>query len=71
MYDKHNEIEEEAYKMLRTVVGEKLDPDLILKLENIRKDLNTRYQGEYHVDFEPLTAVQENFIVDVKVHTVH
>ena len=48
MYDKHHEIEDEAYKMLRKLVGLNMSPTLINKLAGIRNDLNTRYKGEYH-----------------------
>lgn len=71
MYDKHHEIEDEAYKMLRKLVGLNMSPTLINKLAGIRNDLNTRYKGEYHVEFVPVGEPTELFIVRVKVNTVH
>ena len=53
MCDKHHEIEDEAYKMLRKLVGLNMSSTLINKLTEIRNDLNTRYKGEYHVEFVP------------------
>lgn len=71
MYDKHHEIEDEAYKMLRELVGLNMSPALINKLTEIRNDLNTRYKGEYYVEFVPVGEPNTQFIVQVKVHTVH
>ena len=71
MYDKHHEVEEEAYKMLRKCVGMNMSPTLINELARIRTDLNTRYKDEYHVEFLPLSDVNTHFVVNVKVHTVH
>ena len=71
MYNKHYEIEEEAYGLLRKLVGAKLDPALINALAEIRTNINTRYKNEYHVEFIPVGEVVTNFVVNVKVHTVH
>lgn len=71
MYDKHNEIEDEVYKMLRKLVGLNMSSTLINKLTEIRNDLNKRYQGEYYVEFVPVGEPTTQFIVKVKVHTVH
>lgn len=61
MYDKHYEVEEEAYKMLRKCVGSEMNPSLINELARIRTDLNTRYKDEYHVEFLPLSDGQYSF----------
>ncbi|AHY25200.1 hypothetical protein AVV36_gp210 [Pectobacterium bacteriophage PM2] len=71
MYNKHYEVEEEAYKLLRECVGVNLTPELINKIANIRKDLNTRYKNEYYVEFPPLVMPTNAFVVQVRVHTVH
>lgn len=71
MYDKHHEIEDEAYKMLRKLVGLNMSSTLINKLTEIRNDLNTRYKGEYHIEFVPVGEPTEQFVVRVKVNTVH
>ncbi|XAO14055.1 hypothetical protein [Escherichia phage JM10] len=71
MYDKHHEIEDEAYKMLRKLVGLNMSPTLINKLAGIRNDLNTSYKGEYYVEFVPVGEPTEQFVVRVKVNTVH
>lgn len=71
MYDKHHEIKDEAYKMLRKLVGLNMSSTLINKLTEIRNDLNTRYKGEYHVEFVPVGEPTELFVVRVKVNTVH
>lgn len=71
MYDKHNEVAEEAYKMLDCCVGMDMCPELINKLIEIRNDLNTRYKGEYHVEFPPIGEPTVKFVVGVRVHTVH
>ncbi|QAU03771.1 hypothetical protein [Escherichia phage AnYang] len=71
MYNKHHEVEEEAYKELQKLVGQNMSPTLINSLAALRNDLNERYKGEYYVEFVPLTEVVDRFIVNVKVHTVH
>ncbi|QQG32305.1 hypothetical protein CkP1_0236 [Citrobacter phage CkP1] len=71
MYNKHEDIKEEAYKLLRECVGMNMSPVLINKLAQIRSDINTRYKDEYHVEFIPIGEVVTHFVVDVKVHTVH
>jgi hypothetical protein len=71
MYNKHNEVREEAYNLLRKCGGMHLSPELINKLAEIRTDINSRYKNEYHVEFVPVGEVVTHFIVNVKVHTVH
>lgn len=71
MYDKHKQVEEEAYKMLRKVVGVGFNPDLINELTRIKADLNKRYAGEYFVEFDPINDPKIAFVVKVTVHTVH
>ena len=71
MYNKHHEVEEEAYKELQKLVGQNMTPALINNLAALRNDINERYKGEYYVEFVPLTEVIDRFIVNVKVHTVH
>ncbi|ANA49558.1 hypothetical protein BI049_gp175 [Salmonella phage vB_SnwM_CGG4-1] len=71
MYNKHHEVEEEAYKLLQQCVGMNMTPALINKLAQIRTDLNSRYKGEYHVEFNPIGEVVTQFVVKVNVHTVH
>lgn len=71
MYNKHHEVEEEAYKLLRKLVGMKMSPELINKLAETRTDLNKRYKDEYHVEFTPISDPISHFTVRVKVHTVH
>ncbi|QEG13279.1 hypothetical protein KAALPHA_261 [Klebsiella phage vB_KaeM_KaAlpha] len=71
MYNKHKEIEEEAYKLLREIVGMNMTPELINKLAQIRTDMNSRYKDEYYVEFVPIGEVVTHFVVNVKVHTVH
>lgn len=70
MYDKH-QVVEEAYKMLRELVGINMSPTLINRLAEIRADINKRYQGEYMVEFVPMADPITHFVVKVKVHTVH
>lgn len=71
MYNKHHEVEEEAYSLLRKLVGKPFNPELINAIAEIRKDLNTRYAGEYYVEFPPINDPNIAFVVRVKVHTVH
>lgn len=71
MYDKHHVVEEEAYKMLRELVGMNMSPALINRMAEIRTDLNKRYKDEYHVEFTPITDPITHFTIRVKVHTVH
>lgn len=71
MYDKHYEVEQEAYKMLRKLQGRPFNPSLINDIAEIRKDLNTRYAGEYHVEFQPINDPVVAFVIRVVVHTVH
>lgn len=71
MYDKHYEVEQEAYKMLRKLQGRPFNPGLINAIAEIRKDLNTRYAGEYYVEFQPINDPVVAFVVRVVVHTVH
>ncbi len=71
MYDKHDEIKEEAYGFLNKLAGQGMSPALINELVKIRNDMNTRYKGEYHVEFAPMVEITDRFIVNVKVHTVH
>lgn len=71
MYDKHHEVEQEAYKMLRKLQGAEFNPALINAIAEIRTDLNKRYQGEYYVEFPPINDPVVAFVVRVVVHTVH
>lgn len=71
MYNKHEEIKEEAYRLLRKLDSAEVNPESITAITNIKRDLNSRYAGEYHVEFEPVGEVNTHFVVDVKVHTVH
>ena len=71
MYNKHHEVEEEAYKELRKLVGMNLTPDLIKSLTSLSKDINTRYKDEYHIEFDPIGEPVDKFVVKVTVHTVH
>ncbi len=71
MYDKHYEVEQEAYKMLRKLQGKPFNPELINAIAEIRKDLNTRYAGEYYVEFPPINDPVVAFVIRVVVHTVH
>lgn len=71
MFDKHAQVKEEAYKMLRELAGMNISPELINKLAAIRGDINQRYKGEYYVEFVPISDPITHFTVDVKVNTVH
>lgn len=71
MYDKHEEVKEEAYKMLRKLTGQNMSPALINSLAQIRNDINTRYKGEYYVEFVPMAEPVTHFVVEVRAHTVH
>lgn len=71
MFNKHEEVREEAYSLLNKMVGASMSPAIINKLIEIRNSLNSKYKGLYHVEFVPLTEVIDRFVVNVKVHTVH
>lgn len=71
MYNKHYEVEEEAYKLLHECVGYNMSPELINKLARIRTDINERYKDEYYVEFIPVGEPMTHFVVKIKVHTVH
>jgi hypothetical protein len=71
MYDKHYEVEQEAYKILRKLQGMPFNPELITAIAEIRNDLNKRYQGEYYVEFPPINDPIVAFVIRVVVHTVH
>lgn len=71
MYDKHEEIKEEAYKLLRKLDSAQVDPASIKAVCDVKRDMNERYAGEYHVEFEPVGEVNTHFVVNVTVHTVH
>lgn len=71
MYDKHQEIEDEAYKLLGELVGRNMDPSLINDIVRIKSDINKRYSGEYFVDITPLSDPIVKFVAEVTVHTVH
>lgn len=71
MYNKHHEVEEEAYKSLRKLVGMNMSTELINALATLRSGINSRYKDEYYVEFIPIGEPVEKFVVKVKVHTVH